>query len=272
MGSNDEETSVSTGIKQKEACSSSQKHITGESNSSSEEQAIKPKTKEELQDDDPEINPDPPTKMEEEMENMFNSDDYPAVDEIISAARPKEGARFKTRDDAFYRYALYARKIGFAVKKFSSKRSRKNGEIYMQKFTCNKEGCTNTDDKTSSQRRTNTLVKSDCKAHIIVQEFKGFWYIKKVHLEHNHALETTDYLIRFAHCHKRMTDLDRRLIHLLQMGRLPPRKMMLFFRSIRGKFRGIPFDAVDLSNIKSQQQQIERDHDIQKCLKRFKTL
>ncbi|XP_051230127.2 protein FAR1-RELATED SEQUENCE 5-like [Lolium perenne] len=68
-----------------------------------------------------------------------------------------------------------------------------------------------------------------------------------------------------------MTDLDRRLIHLLQMGHLPPRKMMLIFRSIRGKFRGIPFDAVDLSNIKSQQQQIEKDHDIQKC-ERFKTL
>jgi hypothetical protein len=56
------------------------------------------------------------------------------------------------------------------------------------------------------------------------------------------------------------------------MGRLPPRKMMLIFRSIRGKFRGIPFDAVDLSNIKSKQQQIEKDHDIQKCLERFKTL
>ncbi|KAM0907337.1 hypothetical protein ACQ4PT_016191 [Festuca glaucescens] len=90
MGSNDEETSVSTGTKQKEACSSSQKQSTGESNSSSEEQTIKPETKEELQDDDPEINPDPPTKMEEKMDKMFNSDDYLAVDEIISAAVPKE--------------------------------------------------------------------------------------------------------------------------------------------------------------------------------------
>ncbi|KAM0921860.1 hypothetical protein ACQ4PT_006561 [Festuca glaucescens] len=272
MGSTDEETSASKVTNQKEACSSSQKHSTGESNSSSEEQATKHETKEELKDDDPEINPDPPTKMEEEMDKMFNTDDYPAVDEIISAAIPKEGARFKTRDDAFYRYALYARKEGFVVKKFSSKRSGKNGEIYMQTFTCNKEGCTNTDAKTSSQRRINTLVKTDCKAHIIVREFDGYWYIKKIHLEHNHPLEPTDYLIRFAHCHKRMTDLDRRLIHLLQMGRLPPRKMMLIFRSIRGKFRGIPFDAVDLSNIKSQQQQMEKDHEIQKCLERFKTL
>ncbi|KAM0891535.1 hypothetical protein ACQ4PT_026341 [Festuca glaucescens] len=182
MGSNDEETSVSTGIKQKEACSSSQKHSTGESNSSSEEQTIKPKTKEEQQDDDLEINPDPPTKMEEEMDKMFNSDDYLAVDEIISAAIPKEGARFKTRDDVFYRYALYARKTRFAVKKFSSKRSGKNGEIYMQTFTCNKQGCTNKEAKTSSQRRINTLVKSDCQAHIIVREFEGFGYIKKVRL------------------------------------------------------------------------------------------
>nr|XP_051229913.1 protein FAR1-RELATED SEQUENCE 8-like [Lolium perenne] len=272
MGSTDEETSASKETNQKEAYSSSQNHSTGESNSPSEEQASKQETKEELKDDDPEINPDPPTKMEEEMDNMFSTDDYPAVEEIMSAAIPKEGARFKTRDDAFYRYALYARKEGFAVKKFSSKRSGKNGEMYMQMFACNKEGCTNTDAEPSSHRRTNVLLKTGCKALIIVRQFDGYWYIKKVHLEHNHPLEPTDYLIRFAHYHKRMTDLDRRLIHLLQMGRLPPRKMMLIFRSIRGKFRGIPFDVVDLSNIKSKQQQIEKDHDIQKCLERFKTL
>ncbi|KAK1556105.1 hypothetical protein QYE76_071937, partial [Lolium multiflorum] len=90
MGSTDEETSASKETNQKEAYSSSQKHSTGQSNSSSEEQATKQETKEELKDDDPEINPDPPTKMEEEMDKMFNTDDYPAVEEIISAAIPKE--------------------------------------------------------------------------------------------------------------------------------------------------------------------------------------
>ena len=160
MGSTDEETSASKETNKKEAYSSSQKHSTGESNSPSEEQATKQETKEELKDDDPEINPHPPTKMEEEMDKMFSTDDYPAVEEIISAATPKEGERFKTRDDAFYRYALYARKEGFAVKKFSSKRSGKNGEIYMHTFACNKEGCTNTDAEPSSHRRTNILLKT----------------------------------------------------------------------------------------------------------------
>jgi hypothetical protein len=56
------------------------------------------------------------------------------------------------------------------------------------------------------------------------------------------------------------------------MGCLPPRKMMLIFQSIGGKIRGIPFDVVGLSNMKSQQQKIEKDHDIQNFLERFKTL
>ncbi|CAM0883783.1 unnamed protein product [Alopecurus aequalis] len=69
-----------------------------------------------------------------------------------------------------------------------------------------------------------------------------------------------------------MTELDKKLIHLLQDGGLPPRKMMLIFRKIRGRFRGVPFDAIDLSNIQSHQTEIEKDHDIDQCLERFKTL
>ena len=200
--------------------------------------------KEEIEDDDPVLNPEPPTKMEEEMDKMFDSNNYPALDEIIGAAIPKEGDCFKTRQDAFYSYALYARKTGFSVKKSSSKRSRRGGDIYMQTFECNKEGISNTQADPTRKRKTNTLVKCECRAHIIVKEFEKGWFIKKVELEHNHPLEPTDYLIRFAHCHKRMTDLDRRLIQLLQRGRLPPRKMMLIFRSLRCRYRGIDRKSV----------------------------
>ena len=80
-----------------------------------------------LHDDDPTINPDPPTMMEEEMDKMFDANSYPAIDEIMNATIPKEGEIFKTREDAFYRYALYARKSGFAVKKIS--RDRKSTRL-----------------------------------------------------------------------------------------------------------------------------------------------
>ena len=87
-----------------------------------------------LHDDDPTINPEPPTMIEEEMEKMFDTNSYPVIDEIMNATIPKEGENFKSREDAFYRYALYARKSGFSVKKFSSKRSRKDNEVYYQHF------------------------------------------------------------------------------------------------------------------------------------------
>ena len=225
-----------------------------------------------LHDDDPTINPDPPTMMEEEMDKMFDANNYPAIDEIMNATIPKEGEIFKTREDAFYRYALYARKSGFAVKKISSKRSRKDNEVYYQHFACNKEGVTKMDVNPSKTRRATSLVKTGCEAQIMVRKCEKGWYIKKVQLEHNHPLEPTDYLIRFSHCHKRMTPLDKKLIELLQMGRLPPRKIMLIFRKIRSRFRNIPFDAIDLSNIQSHQNAIEKDHDIDHCLERFKTM
>ena len=227
---------------------------------------------ESIQDDDPTINPEPPTMMEEEMDMMFDADSYPAVEEIVNAPTPKEGDRFKTLEDAFYRYALYARKAGFSIKKFSSKRSRKDNEIYLQFFTCNKQGETKMDVKPAKTRRTTSLVKTGCGANIMVHKSQNGWFIKKVNLQHNHPLEPTDYLTRFSHCHKRMTDLDRKLIQLLQMGRLPPRKTMLIFRKIRGSFRNIPFDATDLSNLQCQQNVIEKDHDIDHCIERFKTL
>ncbi|XP_047072414.1 uncharacterized protein LOC124681564 [Lolium rigidum] len=162
--------------------------------------------------------------MEEEMDKMFSTDDYPAVEEIISAATPKEGERFKTRDDAFYRYALYARKEGFAVKKFSSKRSGKNGEIYMQTFACNKEGCTNTDAEPSSHRRTNILLKTDCKAQIIVKQFDGYWYIKKIL-----GIGTLDGFDQVKMAYKRRrkdTEISGDTEYLLKLGRAYDAVMM----------------------------------------------
>ena len=40
-----------------------------------------------LHDDDPTINPEPPTMIEEEMDKMFDTNNYPAIDEIMKIGR-----------------------------------------------------------------------------------------------------------------------------------------------------------------------------------------
>ena len=128
-----------------------------------------------LHDDDPTINPEPPTMIEEERDKMFDTNNYPAIDEIMNATIPKEGENFKSREDAFYRYALYARKSGFSVKKFSGKRSRKDNEVYYQHFACNKEGVTKMDVNPSKTRRATSLVKTGCEAQIMVRKWENGW-------------------------------------------------------------------------------------------------
>lgn len=63
------------------------------------------------------------------MDSMFSDTDYPTLNEIISAVAPQEEMRFEIDDAAFYLFAVYARRMGFAIKKYTSYRSRKTGEV-----------------------------------------------------------------------------------------------------------------------------------------------
>lgn len=73
------------------------------------------------------------------MDNMFSDTNYPTLSEIVSAIAPQEGMHFETDDVAFYLFAVYARRMGFAIKKDTSYRSRKTGEVNKRLFVCNKQ-------------------------------------------------------------------------------------------------------------------------------------
>ena len=80
------------------------------------------------------------------MDNMFK-DEYPDMNQIVDAGTPEEGMEFDSREEAFQFFALYARKLGFAVRKYTSLNSRKTNETIKQTFLCTKQGETHSSDQ-----------------------------------------------------------------------------------------------------------------------------
>lgn len=214
--------------------------------------------------------PDPVTNEEKEMDRMFEADNYPAIHEIIQARAPQDGMVFDSLEEAFRFFTVYERRVGFAVKKDSSYRSRKTGQVQRIEFTCNKHrGHINTDSATR-QRRSNKIERTECKVLMRLKKDDCKWVVYSVNLQHNHDLAPSQWLVRFMSCHKKMSPADKHLVEILQESRVPPRKVMSIFRSMRGSFRNIPFDAKYVSNMMYQERLKHKNRDIKELLQKFK--
>ncbi|KAE8814032.1 hypothetical protein D1007_08670 [Hordeum vulgare] len=51
------------------------------------------------------------TQEEKEMDDMFKGSAYPSIEEVTQAREPEDGLHFKTRDDAFFFFCTFARKV-----------------------------------------------------------------------------------------------------------------------------------------------------------------
>jgi hypothetical protein len=63
------------------------------------------------------LNPEEPTAEELEMDRMFANKKYPTMQEISEASTPTVGMEFDSKEDAFFFFAVYARRVGFAIKR-----------------------------------------------------------------------------------------------------------------------------------------------------------
>ncbi|KAI4999539.1 hypothetical protein ZWY2020_004128 [Hordeum vulgare] len=63
------------------------------------------------------------TQEEKEMDDMFKGSAFPSIEEVTQAREPEDGLHFKTRDDAFFFFCTYARKVGFSVKRSTTRRA-----------------------------------------------------------------------------------------------------------------------------------------------------
>jgi hypothetical protein len=51
------------------------------------------------------------------MDKMFTNKNYPTMQEITEAGTPAIGMEFDSKEEAFFLFAVYARKLGFAMKR-----------------------------------------------------------------------------------------------------------------------------------------------------------
>ena len=214
--------------------------------------------------------PEPPTHDEVEMDNMFDEMNYPTIAEIESAREPEVGMCFKTREEAFHFFKLYARKSGFAIKKNTAYKSRITGNLDKQIFVCNKSGKGVLNEEPGRKKRSNVILKTECKVLVRVKFESNQWIITAVNLEHNHVLAPSIWLVRFMKCHKHMSPSEKRFISILQDSRVPPRKVMSIFRMLRGHLRAVGFDAKDVSNLKTEENKKHRNKDVDELLAMFR--
>ncbi|KAI5016187.1 hypothetical protein ZWY2020_006038 [Hordeum vulgare] len=63
------------------------------------------------------------TQEEKEMDDMFKGSAFLSIEEVTQARGPEDGLHFKTRDDAFFFFCTYDRKINFSVKRSTTRRA-----------------------------------------------------------------------------------------------------------------------------------------------------
>ncbi|PKU70840.1 protein FAR1-RELATED SEQUENCE 5 [Dendrobium catenatum] len=98
---------------------------------------------------------------------------------------PKLDMVFESDEKAYQFYCLYAREIGFGVRKNVVKR-RANNTVYARGFCCYKEGFCRT---TKEGKKPRPDVRTGCCAHIIVRLLDdGKFHVTEFEAEHNHEL------------------------------------------------------------------------------------
>ena len=213
----------------------------------------------------------PPTIVEKEMDDMFKEGIYPTIQEVTEALEPEGGTIFGSLDECFLFFCRYARKVGFAAKRSTSRRSTYDQQLDKQVFQCTKEGQNKTTERHVKERRSNCLIRTSCLVQITAKRDadRRKWYLKNVRLEHNHQLHPSDWMLKFMRCYKKMTPQEKFFIQVLQKARLEPRKVMQIFTAMGKPRREIMFDTIDISNIACRDRAGERGTDIADTMKMF---
>lgn len=156
---------------------------------------------------------------------------------------------FESDKAAYYLFVFYARCMGFAIKRDTSYRSRKTGELAKFQLACNRQRQNVTNDNPTKERKSNFIVITNCQVRVLVKKEGAQWFAATVNLHHNHELMSSEWLVRFMRCHRNISDSDKKFISILQKSRVAPRQVMTIFRSLKGSFRNFNFDEADISNI-----------------------
>jgi hypothetical protein len=153
---------------------------------------------------------------------------------------PKVGMAFESKDNAYEMYNNYAGKIGFNIRKSTSK-LRPDGTIYQKYIVCSAEG----HGKTKSSKGTT---QTGCGARIqLVVSREGIWTVNKVVLENNNYL-TSSNKKKNLRSQWRVSEVDRKLIGQIREAGMRHAQVYEFVIKFCGGTDKVPYSKMDCNN------------------------
>jgi zinc finger SWIM domain-containing protein 3 len=147
---------------------------------------------------------------------------------------------FESEDNAYEMYNNYAGKIGFNIRKSTSK-LRPYGTIYKKYIVCSAEG----HGKTESSKGT-TQTRCGARIQLVVSR-EGIWTVNKVVLEHNHYLASSNKKKKLR-SQRRVSEADRKLIGQIREAGMRPAQVYEFMKEFYGGADKVPYSKMDCNN------------------------
>jgi hypothetical protein len=153
---------------------------------------------------------------------------------------PAIGMAFDSEDSAYDMYNYYAGKIGFSIRK-STTRYRSDRSLSQKYLVCSYEGNAK-DDPLKGMTRTG------CEARVQFSVSKeGIWVVQKVIFEHNHYLASPNKK-KNLRSQRRVTEADRKLIGQIREAGMRPAQVYEFMKEFYGGAANVPFTKIDCNN------------------------
>ncbi|KAJ1685819.1 hypothetical protein LUZ63_017209 [Rhynchospora breviuscula] len=195
------------------------------------------------------------------------NDPYSYLDKVIEDESNKVeesidiyvGKEFRSDDEAYNFYNLYALIKGFSVRKNQRGTSRKG--VSTLRFVCSKQGLSNRQKnekkpvdcstKPNTPEKVRSATRTNCLAYMRVKLVEGgIWQVTKFQDEHNHQLApNTPSKNRNLRSHRCLTIEDIEIIRKLSDQNIGPSKIAEYLATLHGGKKRVLFRTKDVSNV-----------------------
>jgi hypothetical protein len=147
---------------------------------------------------------------------------------------------FESENSAYEMYNSYAGKIGFSIRKGTTKH-RPDGSLYMKHLVCSNEGF-------GKSESSKGITRTGCGARVQFSVSKeGIWIVQKIIVDHNHYLASPNKK-KNLRSQRRVTEADRKLIGQIREAGMRPAQVYEFMKEFYGGADKVPYSRMDCNN------------------------